>query len=65
MRLCAIDDADPDLLVDLLGERAFPDAAGDEAKEGTPVAPVERVEGTGIAVAISEHQFFVPSLHAA
>jgi hypothetical protein len=59
-----LDHAHPDVLEQLLGHAALLHAAQHEAEKARAVAPVEGLEGAGVAIAVSEHELFVGALHA-
>src|SRR6185369_12622847 len=57
-----LDYAHPDLLVELLGERAHLDAAQDETEKARSMPAVERLEGPGIPAAIGKHELLIRRL---
>src|SRR5688500_18562376 len=60
-----LDDAHPHVLEELLRHAALLHAAQHEAEKARAMAPVEGLEGAGVAIAVSEHELFVGALHAA
>jgi len=62
-----IDDAHPEVLEQFLGRGRIADLSQQEPVQGKAMAPVELLEGAGIAPAVAQHQVLVARLdpHAA
>ena len=57
--VAALDDPEPGVLVDLLGAPPIAHQTQDHVEERSPVAPQQRLEGSGVAFAIRPKQLLV------